>query len=143
VRFRVEVANANLGAHDLIECRCGPILSLLKPADITKYSRGDTPRLLFRYQAKQVREGSFVPFVVLENVRDGGKTVVKSTKAPFGPRQSTRGGSDSVSIPASIRPGKYRVYYQFEERGRVVSIGHHFETTLPHGPSVLEPEGEE
>ena len=136
LQYRIEVTAASFGpkSYAMFLSKCGPVISILKlPANIEMYGKGDSPRLMLEYDFHQIEEGTFTPFLVIENAETGERIVAKWKQEPFGPGPVSGGGSVGVEIPVGTKSGKYRVYCQFEQAGKVVSAGHAFETVWPHG----------
>jgi hypothetical protein len=133
VRYAVEVATAHgdRKAYDLLKSPCGALLSILRPADAKKYTKPEVRSLLFEYSydAAPLPAGDAVkPSVVLLHVKSGKRHVLPSSVTCRG--HSAGGGSGVVPLPKDLPAGRYRVFFEVTEGGRVVSTGHHFETDL-------------
>ena len=140
LQYQIETAAAktDLILYRELPTKCGPIICILRPADTNQYfGPVTTSRLIFECSGQQLEKGPFERYIVLENEDTKKRMVIRSRKEmPYNLIHAVPlnfGGGDSVDIPVDAEPGKYRVYYQFEEEGKVVSVSHYFKTTLPHG----------
>lgn len=132
VRFAVEGATArDPAAFERLDPPCGTFVSILRRADPTKYTRPEKRSLIFEYEYTTLlldREDEVRPEVVLVNQATRRRHVL-----PAGLRLrgwSSGGGSGLVDIPADLPAGRYRVFFQVTEDGRVTSTGHSFDTDL-------------
>src|SRR5206468_1357208 len=134
VRYAIEVTtvNGDADAYSRLRSPCGPIISLLNsPAHPEMYGRPKEPNLLFEYSYRTLssdREAQFKPSVVLVHQQTGQRYVLPSEVVCRG--FASGGGSGVVLLQNGVRAGRYRVFLDFTEHGKVISTGHYFETDL-------------
>ena len=136
IRYTVELAtvggDGDGPAYARLKSACGPMLSLLQaPARPEMYTKPKEPSLLFEYDycsLSKDREAQFKPSVVLVHQASGQRYVLPTEVTCHGFARG--GGSGVVALPKDLRPGRYRVFFEFQVDGKVISTGHHFETDL-------------
>jgi hypothetical protein len=156
VCYEIEKVTAEFGyrEYQALGSKCGPIISLVEPVDLTDCAAPTTATLFFNYQCENISRdfGDFVPsqtatFAVLEPVNGGQRYAIPcNTFAGMAPG-STVGGMSSIPLPPNFRPGKYRVHYQLMNGSSVVSEGHSAELLVPQrsasqpAPSIFSAHG--
>ena len=136
-RYRVETVSAGISAtaYEKLESPCGPVLSLVRPADTKKYTKPEVPSLIFEYELRCLADVTAVDTVevILAPLSGAKPYAVQSPaaiKRAVGAKGSAVGGSDRVPLPKDLAPGQYRVFFRFSEHGKTVSEGHGFEITF-------------
>lgn len=120
-----------------LDSPCGPFVSRLTPEpDPARFGPVDPGQLIFFYTYASLRWTAKTPptlSLVLEPVAGGRRfTVPSPLKVGWG---LGGGGSDRVTLPPDLPPGRYRVRYEVTTDGEVVSTGHGFEIALPSTPA--------
>jgi hypothetical protein len=141
LQFAIEKVTAFVpDAYEKLKSPCGPFISILRPADATRYTKPEKPSLIFEYEYKTAvsgREAEAQLSVVL--VHQGTKkryvlpTGLQSRGWSMGVQNqgwSTAAGSNSVELPTDLPPGRYRVSYQLSDGDKVISTGHYFVADL-------------
>jgi hypothetical protein len=132
LQFAVEIATVRVpDAYEKLQSPCGAVVSILRAADPTRYTRPEHRSLVFEYEYATVsipREVELRPSVVLENEETKRKIVLPSSVQIRG--WSMGGGSNSVVLPRDLPTGRYRVYFQFTDEDKVTSTGHYFTADL-------------
>jgi len=136
IRYTVELAtvggDGDGPAYARLRSPCGPMLSLLRaPARPEMYTKPKEPSLIFEYDYHSLskdRDAQFKPNVVLVHQASGQRYVLPTEITCRGFARG--GGSGVVVLPKDLRPGRYRVFFEFQVDGKVISTGHHFETDL-------------
>lgn len=139
LRYEIEAATANVSRelYDRLGPSGGPIISMMIPADPTKFAVPKERSLPFYFNYWVISGGPYAASVVLQNRGAGEKFVIPASDMPDFDRDGAAwqggwqgGGSASVPLPKKLPKGKYRVYLQFTEDNRVVGVGHFFDTEL-------------
>lgn len=135
LKYAIEVAlRRDPQALGRLRPKPGPLLSLLRQADPTKYAPLRQPGLMMRlrYQSLLKNESTFTVQTVLEGRNVSAKYVIPSAKwsaRSFSPGASG-GGSCVVIFPKGMPAGRYRIYLRFESGDRIVAISHYLEMHL-------------
>ena len=119
--------------YDRLGSSCGPVISRLRYTDPTKYTPSKEKTLVFLYEYLVLSEGAYNTTVVLRSkaTHKEYSLPVKMASNLSGCSPGTSCGGDGGAIlPRDLPKGKYQVYFQLTENGRVVSRGHYFETEL-------------
>jgi hypothetical protein len=135
LRFEIEQATAHFSRelYDRLGSRCGSVISRLYYTDPKRYTVPNEKSLIFQYEYSVVSKGNYETAVVLHSQAQGKEYMlpVKLFRHSWNYSPgSTGGGSNVVVLPKDLPKGKYRVYLQATENGRVVSKGHYYDTDL-------------
>ena len=120
----------------------GPVLSLLTHVDPKSHLGYNDRTLMFDYSyLTEVKSTDPKPLVqtVMEPL-DGRADIVLPASQAAGRWDGGWGtGTDNVTVPRDVGPGKYRVFYRFVLDGKVIGIGNGFVATLPEDLSPPPP----
>jgi hypothetical protein len=133
IRYAIEDASvdADPDAYGRLKSPCGKLISILKAADPARYTKLKRRGLIFEYSYNSTllpEEARATPFVVLVHQTSQRKYAFPSKVTIHG--RSSGGGSSFVEVPDEMPSGKYRVFFEFREKEKVVSSGHFFEAEL-------------
>ena len=109
----------------------GKFLSLLRRADPAKYTKLEKRGLIYEYEydtSQLDKEVMVRPTLVLVHAQTGRRHELPSGRELRG--WQAGGGSGVVELPADLPAGRYRVFFELREGGKVVSAGHGFEADL-------------
>lgn len=128
IQFAIERATAvEHAAYERLGAPCGPFVSILRPVPREQNPR-PTPRslaLLYEYHATPAAKGMEArPEVVLVNVRTQRRHVFPTPIRLKGGMGGS--GTFGIALPDDVPAGRYRVFLQITDGGRVVSTGHWF-----------------
>ncbi len=127
LQFVIERATArDRDAYEQLNSSCGPFVSILRPADPTKYTRPEQRSLIFEYEYATTlldRDAEVRPSVVLVHQGTQRRHTLPTQLRIRG--WSTGGGSNAVVL-TDVPPGRYKVFFEVRDRERVISTGHSF-----------------
>ncbi len=117
------------GAYEKLKSPCGPLISILRRADPSKYTKPELPSLIFEYAFTSVPLGRDT------NMDLSVALVHQETKKQYvlPTRLQTRGGGSLCSttyvvLPKDLPHGRYHVFFQVSDGDKVISTGHYFVT---------------
>lgn len=132
--------DAYLGLHS----KCGPILTLAEPPDLTHYAVPSTPSILLGAQfacplpyvngRAPTAPKVTAAYLILTPVAGGAEYAIPDTVA-MRFAGSSGSGIYCVPLPAGFVPGHYEMHYRLMDGNTIVSDGHGFQTWLPR-PTV-------
>jgi len=133
LQFGIETATANADrqAYAKLKSPCGELISILVPVDPAKYTKPKERSLIFAYSYTAVLLGRDVelrPSVVIVHQNSQERVVLASAIRIRGGGYG--GGSNVVVLPKDLPPGRYHVFYQVTDGGKVTSTGHYFAVDL-------------
>lgn len=130
IRFGVEktIAGIDYASYLALHSRCGPVLTLAKPLDLTHYGAPSAPSIMLAYESDCVLplvNGRMPPmpkvtatYLVLTPV--GGGVPYLLPAAMVGSQYPNFSGGECVALPVGCRPGNYQIHYRLMNGNTIV-----------------------
>jgi len=132
LQFAIETAMADMPeAYEKLKSPCGTFISILRHVEAANYIKPEKRSLIFEYDYSSSllsRNAEVQPLVVLVHQGTQKRHVFPSQLKIRGGQAG--GGSNSVELPKDLPAGRYHVFFQLSDGGKVISTGHYVAADL-------------
>jgi hypothetical protein len=132
LRFAVEMAMAGMPeAYEKLKSPCGTFVSILRHVETANYTKPEKRSLIFAYEYTTLllsEDTEVQPSIVMIHQGTQKRYVLPSQLRIRG--RLTGGGSNSVELSKDLPAGRYHVFFQLSDEGKVISTGHYFAADL-------------